>query len=130
MKKTPEALREMIETSPIRPPQLWRHYKGGLYRVEELLIDSNTNEIIVAYTNLDWESGLDSFRFTRPLSEWFDEVEPGVQRFCRVRYRNVLMTDEEYAMIPTIIKTRKEKADEGLGRMRKRWNRISRSLGY
>lgn len=72
----------MIETSPIRAPQTWRHYKGGLYRVEELLIDCNTNEIVVGYTSLDWESGLDSFRFTRPLSEWFDEVEPGIQRFA------------------------------------------------
>ena len=130
MKKTPEALREMIETCPIRAPQTWRHYKGGLYRVEELLIDCNTNEIIIGYTSLDWESGLESFRFTRPLSEWFDEVEPGIQRFSRVRNVSVYVTEDEYKTIQTITKNKKESADEGLGRMRKLFSRVSRYFGY
>jgi hypothetical protein len=125
MKKSIEELQEMIDSSPVKPSQTWRHYKGSVYKIEELLVDCNTNEIMVAYTCYDWNN-LTPFKFTRPLSEWFDEVEPGVQRFCRVRNRNVLMTDEEFAMIPTITKNRKEEADEGLDGMRKLWHRISR----
>lgn len=130
MKKTPEALIEMIETSPVKVQQTWRHYKGGVYRVEKLLTDSNTNEIVVGYTSLDWESGFGSIIFTRPLSEWFDEVEPGTQRFCRVRNIPVYATEDEYKTIQTITKNKKENTDEGLGRMRKLLSRISRYFGY
>lgn len=129
MKKSIEELQEMIDSSPVKPSQTWRHYKGSVYKIEELLIDCNTNEVIVAYTCYDWES-YTSFKFTRPLSEWFDEVEPGIQRFCRVRHRNMLMTDDEFKIMETITKNKKEHADEGLGRVRKLLGRISRRIGY
>jgi hypothetical protein len=130
MKKTGEQLREMMQTSPVRAGQRWRHYKGDVYLIEELLIDCNTNEIIVSYINNHWDTPVYGIKFTRPLAEWFDEVEPDIQRFCRVQFRNILATDSEFEMMQILTKNKKEQVDEGLGRMRELWNRISRRFGY
>lgn len=129
MKKTYEQIFDMLGSSPIRVGQTWRHYKGTLYRVEDLLVDCDTNEIILAYTNADpWEAS--TIKFARPLSEWLEEVEPGIQRFCRVRSRTLMMTDDEFEIMETITKNKKETPDEGLVGVRKLWNRISRCFGY
>ena len=129
MKKSQSELFDMLEASPVRVGQTWRHYKGTLYKVEDLLVDCDTNEIILAYTTADlWEAS--TIKFARPLSEWLEVVEPGIQRFCRVRSRTLMMTDDEFKMMETITKNKKEDIDEGLGRMRKLWNGISRRLGF
>ncbi len=129
MKKTYEQIFDMLGSSPIRVGQTWRHYKGTLYKVEDLLVDCDTNEIILAYTNADpWEAS--TIKFARPLSEWLEEVEPGIQRFCRVRPHTLMMTDDEFKIMETITKNKKEDTDEGLGRVRKLLDRISRRFGY
>lgn len=131
MKKSQSELFDMLAESPVKPGQIWRHYKGGTYHIEDLLVDCNTNEIDVVYTIHDpFETT--SIKFTRPLSEWFDEVTPGIQRFDRLRNRTFWVTERELKMIePLIGNNYKEvKANERLGRMRKLWNGISRRLGF
>ena len=131
MKKMYCELIDMIGSSPVKVGQLWRHYKGDIYKIEDLLVDCNTNEIILAYTYTDpYEAS--SIKFSRPMSEWLEEVTPGVQRFSKVRYRSLPLTDREFEMVQPLIGNnyKEEKANERLGRMRKLLGRVSRRFGY
>lgn len=131
MKKTYEQLFDMLGESPVKVGQIWRHYKGSIYKVEDLLVDCNTNEITVVYTSADpWE--VSSVKFSRLITEWLEEAEPGIQRFSRVRTYSFLLTQREFEMVQPLIgkNYKEEKANERLGRMRKLLDRISRSLGY
>jgi hypothetical protein len=129
MKKSISELNEMTLKCPVQPGELWRHYKGRLYKVLQLVIDCNTNEVVVIYEFMDDDFNITTF--CRPLSEWTDEVAPGVLRFARVKHRSLLLTDAEYNQLRTEQKiNKKEDANEGLGRMRKLLGRISRCFGY
>lgn len=55
----------------IRPGQIWRHFKGGVYRVVDLAKHSEMGEELVIYT--------EEFRgetvWARPASMWMETVE-------------------------------------------------------
>lgn len=61
---------------PLNAPksgEVFRHYKGDLYRVVLLAEHSNDNEWMVVYEAM-YENP-DAPYFTRPLREWDQEVE-------------------------------------------------------
>ncbi len=65
--------------------EVYRHYKGDSYRVVELALHSNDEEWMVMYEPL-YENP-DAPFFTRPLREWWQEVEwegKKVQRFTKI----------------------------------------------
>ena len=65
--------------------EVCRHYKGDLYKVFELALHSNDGEWMVVYSP-QYECP-DAHLFTRPLREWFEEVEwegKSVQRFAKM----------------------------------------------
>lgn len=82
MKKSKEELRALIRDAYDRGlvnESAWRHYKGETYVVLDVVIDCNTNEVMVVYYHERDEHVL----FTRPLEEWLEETEHGL-RFERV----------------------------------------------
>ncbi|MES2629216.1 MAG: DUF1653 domain-containing protein [Bacteroidota bacterium] len=63
------------------PKELYRHYKGGLYLVEDLVTHSEDESTMVLYRSLRANGRL----FVRPLSMWFELIpELGVERFTKV----------------------------------------------
>jgi len=52
-------------------PGKYRHYKGGLYRVEDIATHSENEEKMVVYRPLYGEQGL----WVRPLDMFIEEVE-------------------------------------------------------
>lgn len=63
----------------------YRHYKGDIYEVVGLAIHSNDDVWMVVYKPL-YENA-DAELFTRPLDEWFSEVDYNnqkVERFQKV----------------------------------------------
>lgn len=57
---------------------IYRHFKGSLYRVISTKLMSHDETECVLYQPLydsEW------LFFSRPISQWFEEVAPGVQRF-------------------------------------------------
>jgi|WetSurSiteA1Bulk_404760.scaffolds.fasta_scaffold722032_1 uncharacterized protein len=65
------------------PGELYRHFKGGIYRIIATGKHSETDEAMVCYRS---EYNPNSVWF-RPLSMWFDEVEyegKKVTRFTKV----------------------------------------------
>lgn len=55
----------------IRPGQIWRHFKGGVYRVLYLAKQSETKEEYVIYTRDDGDGTV----WARPASMWLETVE-------------------------------------------------------
>lgn len=55
----------------IRPGQIWRHFKGGVYRVLYLAKQSETKEEYVIYTSDDGGGTV----WARPASMWLETVE-------------------------------------------------------
>lgn len=55
----------------IRPGQIWRHFKGGVYRVLYLAKHSETKEEYVIYTSDDGGGAV----WARPASMWLETVE-------------------------------------------------------
>ena len=55
----------------IRPNQIWRHFKGGVYRVLYLAKQSETKEEYVIYTSDDGDGTV----WARPASMWLETVE-------------------------------------------------------
>lgn len=55
----------------IRPGQIWRHFKGGVYRVLCLAKHSETGEELVIYTSDDGGGTV----WARPASMWLETVE-------------------------------------------------------
>ena len=58
---------------------IYRHYKGGMYRVVCLAHHSETLEDMVVYEPLDGSTGF----WVRPASMWNEIVERDGQRFRR-----------------------------------------------
>ncbi len=77
-----------VVSLPERAPkegEVYQHYKGDQYRVKLLALHSNDDEWMVVYEPL-YENP-DAPFFTRPLREWFEEVEwegKTVERFASV----------------------------------------------
>ena len=55
----------------IRPGQIWRHFKGGVYRVLYLAKQSETKEEYGIYTRDDGDGSV----WARPASMWLETVE-------------------------------------------------------
>ncbi|MEN9552215.1 MAG: hypothetical protein RI935_592 [Candidatus Parcubacteria bacterium] len=75
---------QMPQKFPIKGEK-YRHYKGDLYEVVGLAIHSNDDIWMVVYKPL-YENA-DAEMFTRPLDEWFSEIEWNgnlVQRFSLI----------------------------------------------
>lgn len=98
MKKSIDDLERMIETCSVQIGQFWRHYKGGIYKVIDKVIDCNTNEVVIIYDYSDLET-FRVVRFCRPLSEWLSTTEDNQPRFSLVKKRELYLTDEEYKNI-------------------------------
>lgn len=65
-------------------PGVYRHYKGGEYRVYGVATHSETGEQLVVYRPLYGEGAL----WVRPLAMWSERVEldsESVPRFCYLR---------------------------------------------
>lgn len=64
-----------IPPLPAGAPQageVYRHYKGDLYKVVDLALHSPTDEWVVVYEPM--YEGAAARLFTRPLTEWSTEV--------------------------------------------------------
>lgn len=60
---------------------IYRHYKGGLYRVIGLAKHSETLEDLVVYQALYSGDYPENQIWVRPLSMWFDHiVKPGINQ--------------------------------------------------
>jgi hypothetical protein len=57
--------------------KLYKHYKGGTYRVKFLSKHTTTGEELVNYQSIEWGS-----YHSRPLSEWFDTVTTDDNKQC------------------------------------------------
>lgn len=58
------------------PGGIYRHYKGGLYKVLFLSKHTETEEILVNYKSIHFGS-----YYSRPLSSWNETTSDGKQRF-------------------------------------------------
>lgn len=61
---------------PLLAPEkdsVYQHYKGDLYRVIDLALHANDEEWMVVYSPESSEPG--EHLFTRPLTDWHEEVE-------------------------------------------------------
>ena len=61
------------------PNKLYRHYKGGLYKVLFLSKHTETDEILVNY-----QSVLFGSYYSRPLESWDNKTERGANRFVEI----------------------------------------------
>ncbi|MBV5292117.1 MAG: DUF1653 domain-containing protein [Curvibacter lanceolatus] len=74
---------DLPELSPRVPPGLYRHYRGGLYRVIDTVRHSETLEPLTLYQALYGQQGL----WVRPAAMFLENVEVEgrrVQRFTAV----------------------------------------------
>jgi len=56
---------------------LYRHFKGGIYEVLFIAINTENSKHVVVYEK-------NSIKYTRPLSEWCDIMENGQRRFTKI----------------------------------------------
>lgn len=91
--KTSRELLEIIDNSPVQAGTMWRHYKGDIYKVVNLSVDCNTNEVVVHYQNV-YNMDLSGVTFSRSIKEWLEAVDDGTQRFTPVRSVTLNLTDD------------------------------------
>lgn len=60
---------------------VYKHFKGGLYLVEDIIYHSETGEKMVAYRALYGDNKL----WCRPYDMFMEEIEPGEYRFEEVK---------------------------------------------
>ena len=60
---------------------VYKHFKGGLYLVEDIIYHSETGEKMVAYRALYGDNKL----WCRPYDMIMEEIEPGKYRFEEVK---------------------------------------------
>ena len=61
------------------PNKLYRHYKGGLYRVLFLSKHTESGEILVNYQSVIFGS-----YYSRPLESWNGKTDQGLYRFQEI----------------------------------------------
>ena len=64
-------------TKKLHIPGIYRHYKGDLYLVEDIIYHSETGEKMVAYRALYGDNKL----WCRPYDMFFDEVNQNGQKY-------------------------------------------------
>ncbi len=75
------------ETTQVPPGSLWRHYKGGLYRVLSLALREEDKAQLVLYTLVPLPGKDPGPVWCRPLMEWLgDTYQNGVsvRRYTQV----------------------------------------------
>jgi hypothetical protein len=94
MHNTRELVRAIQKAYPRVPASTtWRHYKGGIYRVNGFIVNTEDGSLMIKYNRIDGPdfNPVDEqfLEYARPLDEWFDDVEaePGVftPRFKEVK---------------------------------------------
>jgi hypothetical protein len=76
--------------------KIWKHYKGGVYRVDDVVFDTAIDDVSILYFRIGgpgFDASLEGdILFARPLNEWFDTIEVDVdgtthcyQRFIPVK---------------------------------------------
>ena len=75
----------MIDLRDLEIGSKWRHYKGTLYAIVCCCRYENTEEPCVVYVqvNPDEPDALLGQYWCRPISQWEEEVQPGVKRFTK-----------------------------------------------
>jgi hypothetical protein len=58
---------------------LWKHYKGGIYKVLHIALHTETEEELVIYMTLHADSGV----YARPKEMFLSVLEDGRNRFER-----------------------------------------------
>lgn len=112
-KKSFTELNQDICNTGVKFDHVYRHWKGTLYRVVNIVIDCNTNEPIIVYNDISqYAIGQAAPLFARKVSEWNEVIDDnGTRRFEAVRAVSLMLTEKE-------LQTLKEKVvDDGLDRM-------------
>lgn len=65
----------------IKPNSLWRHYKGGVYIVKELVVLESNGELFVAYNR---KHNPVQHNWIRPAREWEQKVQETKSRFTHI----------------------------------------------
>ena len=66
------------------PGEIWKHYKGGTYKIITLATHTETDEVLVVYQSIPFGS-----MYVRPLSIWEEVIDnvyhqgQPVKRFVR-----------------------------------------------
>lgn len=98
----------------------FKHFKGGIYRVLNVAVHTETNENLVIYCPIDQPDTI----WARPLSMWNEEVKPGVKRFERIKTVTLIEGSTEHydasKLYFSFIPTKKEAEDILLGGLRER----------
>ncbi|MCR5688154.1 MAG: DUF1653 domain-containing protein [Lachnospiraceae bacterium] len=74
-----------------RPGQVYRHFKGNIYRIITVAVHSETGEQLVIYKRDDAEEK----SYARPLDMFMSEVDRKKYPDVRDRYRFTLCTDDD-----------------------------------
>jgi hypothetical protein len=68
---------------------VWKHYKGGVYQVDDVALHTETNDYCVIYHRIEgprFDAAIEEgVAFCRPIDIWFSKTESGQDRFTRVR---------------------------------------------
>ncbi len=66
-------LKELLTEATIQVPEgsIWRHFKGGDYRVVRIVFDSETLQLEVVHESIQHPG----VTFTRSLSNWLETVD-------------------------------------------------------
>lgn len=68
----------------------YKHYKGGTYRVLFIANHTETAEILVICKSLEYGT-----YYARPLSVWFENVNPSKGEYAKVIYRFILIEEKK-----------------------------------
>lgn len=112
-KRSYAELNQDICNTGIHFDHVYRHWKGDLYRVTNIVIDCNTNEPVIIYSHMKQEAIAEAAPlFCRRVSEWNEVVDDkGTRRFEPVRAVNLMLTEKEYQEL------KGKEVDNGLDRM-------------
>lgn len=78
-KKSEKQLQQMLDEAAdlVQPNSLWRHYKGGIFKVTFISFDDDTLGFVVVYEPVNHPE----IHFAKGLTQWLEEVElEGVSR--------------------------------------------------
>lgn len=77
------------EKELLRTPRgsVWRHYKGGCYKVLGVGVDSETKQLRVSYRrcHVSGKNANDPTEWHRPVESWHSDNEDGKPRFTRIK---------------------------------------------
>ena len=98
VKKSLEELDYEISNAGVFNGQRYKHIKSGdFYTVISLVVDCNTNELVVIYAPA---TATTEVKFCRPLKEWNELLPDGVtKRFELLKIQTLEVTDSEFSEI-------------------------------